>query len=134
MLGIVLGFHSLNARDNTLFHWLYSDAAKGDPQVFRDLLQEEARHVRVLLSSRNIDYEQLKSALIPTANGRQIAFLYDWWNDPSWNYAVEFAKRYLPHLRPELRTSVFQGDTHPLYEAMPIQRFREASRNPGTRR
>lgn len=116
----VLGFHSLNARDNRLIDWIFHDFAKSDPAAFRDAMQLEARQIRDLLASRKVNYDHLKSALIPSPNGVQAVFLYDWLDDPAWNYAVAFAEQYLLNLRPTLRTSVFQGDLFATNKPMPI--------------
>ena len=122
----MLGFHALNARDNSLIHWIFSSYAKSDPEAFRRAMQAEAQQIRDLLSSRGVAYDQLKSALVPTPTGVQAVFLYDWLDDPSWNYAVAFAKKYLPHLRADLRTSVFQGDFHDMQGPMPVRELEEA--------
>lgn len=103
------GFHSIDARGNELVPSLFSMAGN-DPEDFRDIMQMEAGEIRRLLREGGVDYEALKSALIPTPDGRQVAFLYDWLDDPSWNYAVAFASHYLPHLRANLRTSMLHGD------------------------
>lgn len=106
----MLGFHAINARDSSLFHWMFVKHAKSDPDAFRRAMQGEAKHVRDLMHSQGLNYDSLKSALIPSANGVQAVFFYDWLDDPSWNYAVAFAEKYLPHLRDQLRTAVKHGD------------------------
>jgi hypothetical protein len=116
----VLGFHTLNARDNALIHLIFFEFAKSDPRLFQQAMQEEAKQIRSLLASRNIRYEALKSSLVPTGDGVQAVFFYDWRDDPSWNYAVAFAKKYLPSLRKDLRTSVLHGDLHGMQGPMPI--------------
>ncbi|MEU9742544.1 hypothetical protein AB0E12_25500 [Micromonospora chersina] len=115
----MLGFHTLNARDNTLMHLIFFEFAKSDPQLFRRAMQEEAKQIHALLASRGIRYKDLKSSLVPTDDGVQAVFLYDWWEEASWNYAVAFAKKYLPSLRKDLRTSVLHGDLHDLRASMP---------------
>jgi hypothetical protein len=116
----VLGFHALNGRDNTLMPWIFFEFAKSDPQLFQRAMQEEAKQIRGLLASRGLGYEKLKSSLAPTSDGVQAVFLYDWWQDPSSNYAVAFAKKYLPSLRKDLRTSMLHGDLDDRQAAMPI--------------
>jgi len=120
ILDYVLGFHALNARDNALIHWIFFELAKSDPQLFQRAMQKEAKQIRDLLTSRDIRYEQLKSSLVPTADGIQAVFLYDWREEPSWNYAVAFAEKYLPSLRSDLRTSMLHGDLHDMQGTMPI--------------
>lgn len=105
-----LGFHSLDARESALLPWLYSTVADRDPKVFQRLMQREAASIRQLLQTRGVRYEALKSALRPTDRGRQVVFLYDWWEDPSANYAVAFGAAYLPQLRSGLRSSLLHGD------------------------
>lgn len=122
----VLGFHVLNARDNALMPWIFFEYAKSDPQLFQRTMQEEAKRIRGLLASRGIGYEELKSSLAPTRDGTQAVFLYDWWQEPSWNYAVAFAKKYLPRLRRDLRTSVLHGDLDDRHVAMPILAMEDA--------
>jgi hypothetical protein len=107
-------------------HWIFGDYSKGDPRTFRDAMQREGAEIRRLLASRGVGYDQLKSALVPTQEGMQVAFLYDWWEHPGWNYAVAFAEQYLPHLRPTLRTSVFQGDTHAVRGGIPIDALEDS--------
>ncbi|WP_188436425.1 hypothetical protein [Microbacterium murale] len=114
-------FHTLNARDNSLVHWIYSQFARSDASAFRTAIQTEAENLRGLLASRSVRYDDLKSALVPTRDGRQVVFLYDWLDDPSLNYAVAFAKLYLPHLRKTLRTSMLHGDLHDFGGPIPIQ-------------
>jgi len=106
----MLGLHTLDARDNSLIRSIFYTFAHGDPQEFRDAIQLEAQHIRDLLKEGGVNYEELKSALVPTHDGVQAVFLYDWLDHPGWNYAVAFADLYLPHLRKDLHTSVFQGD------------------------
>jgi hypothetical protein len=126
IVGHVLGFHVLNARDNTLIHWIFFELAKSDPQLFQRAMQAEATQIRALLGSRDIRYEDLKSSLVPTDDGVQVVFLYDWWGDQSWNYAVAFAEKYLPCLRKDLRTSVLHGDIHDMQGTMPISAMEAA--------
>jgi len=101
--------------------WIFFESAGSDPAEFRDLMQAEGDEFRRLLATRQVDYAELKNALIPTSDGRQVVFLYDWLNDDSWNYAVAMAERYLPHLRVDIKTSVFQGDL--LGGHMPVSAF-----------
>lgn len=106
----MLGFHTINARDNALLHYIFLQLADSDPRHFQHAMQQEAGQIRSLLGSCGIRYEDLKSSLVPTREGIQAVFLYDWWEDPFWNYAVAFANRYLPCLRKDLRTSMLDGD------------------------
>jgi len=106
----MLGLHTLDARDNSLIQWIYSGFAAGDASLFQRSMQMEAAKVRDLLQEGGVNYDDLKSALVPTRDGRQIVLIYDWLDHPAWNYAVAFADLYLPHLRTDLRTSVAQGD------------------------
>lgn len=122
----VLGFHTLNARDNRLLDWIFREFAKSDPGDFRDAMQLEAQQIRALLASRGVDYAELKSALVPSPDGVQAVFFYDWLDDPAWNYAVAFAELYLPHLRPTLRTSVFQGDLFVSEQPLPIYHLEQS--------
>jgi hypothetical protein len=101
--------HTLNARDNSVLPWLF-DYFGEDPHRFREGIQRELAHLSELLHSRNVEYSSLKSALIPPEKGVQVAFFYDWMDDPSWNYAVAFAEHWMPLLRGTLRTSVKSGD------------------------
>ncbi|WP_146088024.1 hypothetical protein [Rathayibacter sp. AY1B5] len=106
----LLKFHTLNARDNSVIPWLYSGPADGDPATFRDLMQLENEHVRDMLNAKGIDYDDLKSALTPTKNGKQVVFFYTWLEYGTGNYAVDFAKKYLPNIHPKTQTSVLHGD------------------------
>ena len=115
------GLHTLNARDNSLVHWIYSQYARSDAKAFRDAIQAEVDTLRGLLASRSVKYDDLKSALVPSRDGRQVAFLYDWLDAPAFNYAIAFAKLYLPHLRKTLRTSMLHGDFHDMRGPMPIR-------------
>ncbi len=109
--------HSLNARDNGLLPWVFA-RSNSDPGRFRDNIQRDLDELVTMLRSRQVAYSDLKSALVPPQDGRQVVFLYDWLNDPSWNYAVEFSKHWLPVLRKTLRTSVKDGDLLPPYPAI----------------
>jgi len=101
--------HALNGRDNSVLPWLWRNA-DGDPERFRADIQVSINHLTSLLSSRKVDYTSLKSTLIPPDGRRQVVFFYDWWEDDSWNYAVEFSKYWLPAIRATLRTSEKDGD------------------------
>ncbi len=103
----------LNAREATLLPFAFDALSNGDAKSFQRLMQGEAERFRLLLGEHGVNYENLKSALQPTPNGRhQVVFLYDWWEDPALNYAVAFAQRYLPKLRRTMRSSVLHGDLH----------------------
>ncbi|WP_166351016.1 hypothetical protein [Phytoactinopolyspora limicola] len=128
----MLGFHALNARDNTLLPWIFFELAGSDPAVFQRTMQAEARQIRDLLASRGVHYEDLRSALVPTTNGVQAVFLYDWLDEPSWNYAVAFSRDYLPCLRGDLRTSMLHGDLHNGQGAIPVDAFEGALVKPRT--
>ncbi|WP_417504693.1 hypothetical protein [Microbacterium sp.] len=123
----MLGFHTINARHNQIFHWIF-DRVGGDAAAFRNEMQREAEHIRQLLRSGGVNYDDLKSALVPTREGLQAVFLYDWWEDPSWNYAVAFASAYLPHLRPTIKTSMRHGDlldrNRESGETMPLEQLK----------
>lgn len=105
----MIGFHALNARDASYLHWIFS-ASDGDPAKFRDALQADGQFMRDQLLTRKVKYGELKSALVPSSDGKQIAFIYDWLEHPAFNYAVAFMELILPHLRDTLRTSVLSGD------------------------
>ncbi|MBT2585378.1 hypothetical protein [Arthrobacter sp. ISL-95] len=126
IMGLMLGFHVVDARDNALMHWIFFKVAKSDPRLFQQSMQAEAKLIRELLSSRGIRYEDLKSSLVPTDDGIQAVFLYDWWGDESWNYAVAFANKYLPVLRKNLRTSMLHGDLHDMRGTMPVEALEAA--------
>lgn len=117
--GYVLGFHLLNARDTSYFHWAFQQFAGADPVQFRDAMQGDVRLLREQLGTRDVDYDDLKSALVPSRSGQQVAFVYDWRDHPGWNYAVAFADLVVPHLPPKLRTSMLHGDLHAIRHATP---------------
>lgn len=107
--GSMLGWHTLDARDNGVMRWIFT-ANDGDAEAYRADMQLEAQQIRKLLNQAGISYDDLKSALVPTHDDVQAVFFYDWWQHPSWNYAIAFADLYLPLLRKTLRSSVFKGD------------------------
>lgn len=115
-----LEIHSLNARDNIFVPWLYG-AAGGDPRRFRELMQEQLRDLSALLSTRGVKYSSLKSALVPQSEGRQVVFLYEWFEHPPENYAIAFAREWLPLLRRKMRTTMQSGDL--LAERRPDEEF-----------
>jgi hypothetical protein len=117
----MVSLHTLNARDNSLVHWIYSQYAGSDARAFRIAIEAEVQNLSELLRSRSVRYEDLKSALVPTRGGRQIALVYNWLGDPALNYAVAFAELYLPQLRKTLRTSMLHGDLHDMNGPMPIR-------------
>lgn len=120
---LMSGFHIVNARDNALVEWIFSEYAHGDPAKFRLAMQAEAANLSEALRSRNVTYEELKSALIPTPDRRQIVFLFDWRDYPG-HYGVHFARQVLPHLRKTLRCSVLVGDLLEASQPLPIDSFR----------
>ena len=104
--------HSLNGRNNSLLPSLWN-AAGEDPGEFQGDMQQNVAALVEMLAGRNIEYSNLKNALIPSDKKRQVAFLYDWFEHPQGNYATAFSKFWLPVLRKDIRTSVLSGDLVP---------------------
>lgn len=129
----MIGFHSLNARDASYLPLIFSMGGN-DPQQFRDDLQQDGSFMRDQLLTRGVQYDDLKNALVPTANGRQVAFIYNWWEHMSFNYAIAFMNELLPTLRRDLNSSVLSGDLLDFTEAsMPIYALNDALIRPTKR-
>lgn len=105
----MFGFHTLNARDASYLNQVYAMSG-GDTEAFRNALQGDSQFFRNELSNARVDYQSLKNALIPSSEGRQVAFVFDWLGHPGPNYAVSFMNELVPRLRKTLKTSVLSGD------------------------
>lgn len=114
----MLGFHTLNARDASYLNVVFA-SENGDTEAFRDALQGDGQFVREQLATARVDYQSLKNALIPSADGHQAAFIYDWRDHPAPNYAVAFMDLLVPLLRKTLKTSVLSGDLLDFAEVAP---------------
>lgn len=55
------GFYTLNARDNSLVHWIYSQYSRSDAGAFRDAIGAEVDNLRSLLASRSVRYDDKRS-------------------------------------------------------------------------
>jgi hypothetical protein len=105
---LTTSIHAINARDSGLVSWLY-DIADQDPARFRSFILDELDKLSELLALRALSYEALKSALIPSREGRQVVFLYDWYEHKT-NYAVAFTELWLPLIRKKAKFSTKSGD------------------------
>ncbi|MDR5699960.1 hypothetical protein [Agromyces aerolatus] len=105
----VKGFHVLNARGDGSLRWMFNYLGR-DAKAYRNSMQREVVEFERLLSSRGVHYGSLKSALVPTREGRQIALIFDWSASGRGSYGYEYSKAWLPSLRRTAHTSVKHGD------------------------
>jgi len=90
-------------------------------EVLRDHLEMTAPHMRReilrlhentidILSSKGIDYSELRSGLVPSADKHEAAFIFDSTEIESSMYGREVFKQVLPLLEPRTTQSVLCGD------------------------
>ena len=67
---------TLNARSNALLS-VTRDELKSQPSRMFDLIQEMLADIEAILLRKGIDYRELKTALVPSTNRREIALIFD---------------------------------------------------------
>lgn len=113
--------HTLEARSNFMLEVITEHFRLKDFQVFREI-QAGIGQLRGVLSSKGVAYDDLKWALVPSADKIEHAFVFDWSRFATNWYGREAIRLILPLLEKRSSRSVLVGDWTSKY------RFRELLR------
>ena len=105
----IKSLHTLNARNHAMLEVVRDYFNLGSKQMLREI-QGMRYSVEEVLAKKGIKYGDLRSALVPAKNRREIALVFD--NtaiDASW-YGFEVMKRVIPLFNRESDHSVLLGD------------------------
>jgi hypothetical protein len=101
--------HTFNARGNALLQIVRADGSFS-PQRMRDEIQGMLTRTVAILASKGIQYGELKSALTPQPERREVALVFDTSNmTESW-YGLSIHRRVLPLLHRDSSRSILVGD------------------------
>ncbi len=104
--------HSINGYTNVMIEVMARTLGLEDSGV-QTLLRVMHVQVTELLSSKGIDYSDLKHALTPRSDKFEIAFVFDSSRSTSWSYGDEFSRVWLAALSTAggpKRTAISEGD------------------------
>ena len=104
-----LPIHTINARGNIMLEVMRSHFAMSPEQMFREI-QGMRRSVDAALSFKNVNYSDLRSALVPSQERNEVALIFDTLKiDDNW-YGNDVFKRIIPLLDKRSNHSVLVGD------------------------
>lgn len=105
----IKSLHTLNARDHAMLEVVRDYFNLGSKQMF-NMIQEMRYSVEEALGKKGIKYDNLRSALVPAKNRREIALVFDTTAiDADW-YGFEVMKRVIPLFDRKSNHSVLAGD------------------------
>lgn len=106
---IIKSIHTLNARDNVMLE-VIRDYFKLTPRHMFKEIQGMRQSIEEALAKKEIIYDRLKSALVPSQNRRDIALIFDTMKiDSSW-YGADVMGRVIPLFEEKSNHSVLLGD------------------------
>jgi hypothetical protein len=100
---------TLEARSNVLLDVITAHLKLTESQVFREITANASR-LRQLLSQKEIEYLDLKRALVPATDRNERAFFFDWKNFDGGEYGVQVMHCLLSVLDKRSSRSVLAGD------------------------
>jgi hypothetical protein len=101
--------HTVNARDTAMLS-IVRDLGRLSPQRMLDEIQEMLTRTVAILASKDIPYSDLKNALTPQPDRREVALVFDTRNMiDSW-YGLPIHRRVLPLLHRKSSRSILAGD------------------------
>lgn len=100
---------TLNARSHVMLEVIRDHFGVAAPKMRRQI-QGMHRKVVEILSSKDIDYSQLRSALVPTLDRHEACFIFDSTEVESGSYGRDVFFRVLPLLEPRTTQSILDGD------------------------
>jgi hypothetical protein len=104
---------TLDARDNVLLETLSSHLDLRSAQMRRAIVAAH-RELISILTSKNVDYNGLRAALVPQPRRQERAFVFDRLKMDPPSYGMAAGSRIVPILNRELTCSVLGGDLiHP---------------------
>ncbi len=101
--------HTLNARGHITLEMFRDHFGIAAPRMRQEILLLHGDVVRIL-ASKGIQYSDLRSALVPSADRHEAAFIFDSTEIESGMYGAEVLKQVLPLLDPRTTQSVLVGD------------------------
>ena len=101
--------YTLEARSHMLLEVVAEHFKLSDAQMFREIQNHHKTLVQVL-SSKGIQYADLKNALVPTTDRNERAYLFNWRELGEANYGRVIVERALPAFQPQSTHSVLLGD------------------------
>ena len=119
--------HTLNARDHVMLEVMRDYFNLGPKEMFREI-QGMRSNVESTLSRKGINYDNLRSALVPAQNRREIALVFDTTViDSNW-YGFEVMTRIIPLFNRNSNHSVLLGDylDTPGHKKQLFEAFRQA--------
>lgn len=100
---------TLEARSHMLLEVAAAQFKMTDEQVFRDI-QGAHRELIQVLSSKGIEYQDLRNVLVPTSNRNERAYLFNWEKVQAADYGRVIVEHVLPAFDPRASHSVLLGD------------------------
>ncbi|WP_157382326.1 hypothetical protein [Burkholderia ubonensis] len=108
-MAIIKSIHTLNARGNVMLE-VMRDYFKMTPNHMFMEIQRMRQSIEEALAKKKIIYDNLKSALVPSQNRRDIALIFDTTKiDSSW-YGADVMGRVIPLFEEKSNHSVLLGD------------------------
>ena len=119
--------YTLNARDHVMIEAMRDYFNLGSKEMFREI-QGVRNSVEDALRKKGINYKELRSALVPAQNKREIALVFDTTAIDSTWYGFEVMKRIIPFFHRQSNHSVLLGDylDRPGHEEQLVAAFRQA--------
>lgn len=100
---------TVEARSNVMLDVVTKHFLLTDEQVFREI-QTSIRHLRALLARKQINYLDLRRALVPSTDRNEMAYLFDWAAMETDLYGVHVMESLLSVLPKTSSRSVLAGD------------------------
>jgi hypothetical protein len=121
--------HTLNARDHVLLEVMRDHFKLGPSEIFHEI-REMRNEVERQLARKGINYEALRSALVPDRKRSEFAFVFDSTRIESCSYGHEIFRHLIPLLDPKANNSILMGDylDVPGMEDLVFHAFRESVR------
>jgi hypothetical protein len=101
--------HTLDARGHIMLEVIRERFGIAAPEM-RMEIEQLHREVIEILASKGVRYSDLRSALVPSADRHEAAFLFDSTKTESGMYGLEVYKQVMPLLDPHATLSVLAGD------------------------
>ena len=119
--------HTLNARDHVMLEVMRDYFNLDSKEMFREI-QGMRNSVEDALSKKGINYDRLRSALVPAQDKREIALVFDTTAIDSTWYGFEVMRRVVPLFDKRSNHSVLLGDylDRPGHEEQLVAGFRQA--------
>ena len=123
----IKSLHTLNARNNVMLEVMRDYFNLGPRQMFR-VIQEMRYSVEEVLGKKGIKYDNLRSALVPAQDRREIALVFDTTAIDADLYGLEVMKQVIPLFDENGNHSVLLGNClePSSYKEELVEAFRQA--------